>query len=292
MKVHQIIVLMLFTVATLTTQSCKRQARKSKNLQTTENAQTTSTEAPAKVEKPQEEATTKEPVVVAIEQAKIEEKKVITAIKPIDFEWISGKSKVTIKDDKGDQNVNISVRMKKDSLIWLSAGLMGLEGVRALITQDSIKVLDRINKAVYFMDFNSLSKQFNFPLGFKTVQSILIGEMPFAASQMDLVLTEPSQSTIIRQDKGRVKLDNFLKAERLIKINMKEELGNAMSIDYADFQQVSATADIPFLISILIDYKKEAQPMQTSVSINHQRMEVQSEALTFPFVVPSNFKRK
>ena len=46
--------------------------------------------------------------------------------------------------------INAHFRMYKDSVIWISVtAIFGIEGLRAIITQDSVKILDKQNKCYY-----------------------------------------------------------------------------------------------------------------------------------------------
>src|SRR5687768_10664512 len=65
----------------------------------------------------------------------------------IDFTTFSSKIEVDYIDADGKKNVTAHVRMKKDSIIWISlrAALLGIEGLRVYITPDSVKLLDKQN---------------------------------------------------------------------------------------------------------------------------------------------------
>ena len=50
--------------------------------------------------------------------------------------------------DGKNYKLNVYLRMYNDSAIWLSANaILGIEAMRLLITKDSVKMLDNINKA-------------------------------------------------------------------------------------------------------------------------------------------------
>jgi len=66
----------------------------------------------------------------------------------IDFTSFSGKIDLDYEDGDGnDHNANAHLRMYKDSVIWvLLTGPLGIEGVRAYITKDSVKLLFKQDK--------------------------------------------------------------------------------------------------------------------------------------------------
>src|ERR1043165_2055158 len=64
-----------------------------------------------------------------------------------DFTSLTAKAAVEIATDKETTSFDVNIRMKKDSAIWLSiTPLLGIEVARVLVTRDSIRILDRINK--------------------------------------------------------------------------------------------------------------------------------------------------
>ena len=63
--------------------------------------------------------------------------------------WTYFSSKVDLEFRQNDGkkiNANGSIRMYKDSLIWISAGMFGIEGFRILINKDSVIILNKLEK--------------------------------------------------------------------------------------------------------------------------------------------------
>ncbi|HNB34099.1 MAG TPA: DUF4292 domain-containing protein, partial [Bacteroidia bacterium] len=84
--------------------------------------------------------------------AKLEEQGAETLLKNIVDsaffgKWISGKATVNTNIDGDKNNFNVSLRICRDSAIWISVSpLLGIEAVRILLTPDTVRFLDRINK--------------------------------------------------------------------------------------------------------------------------------------------------
>ena len=93
-----------------------------------------------------------------------------------DFVWFTGKAKVKYNDGDRSQNFTANIRMKKDSIIWISiTSLMGIEAARITIDQDSIRILDRLKKR-YVVEPSSKSDQYlPFDLDLGLVQNLLAG---------------------------------------------------------------------------------------------------------------------
>jgi hypothetical protein len=100
----------------------------------------------------------------------------------IDFQTFSAHMHVHYEGADGkDNEFNAVVRIKKDSMIWVSINaLLGFEAFRLLITPDSVKILDRLHKIARLRSVSYLQDQIHLPVDFKTLQDILIGNPVFA----------------------------------------------------------------------------------------------------------------
>jgi hypothetical protein len=57
----------------------------------------------------------------------------------IDVDYVGGDGK--------KESVNATLRMYKDSVIWISVtGVFGIEGLRAYITKDSVRLINKLDK--------------------------------------------------------------------------------------------------------------------------------------------------
>ena len=97
------------------------------------------------------------------------------------FETISSKAEFTILQKEKKTSFKASIRMRKDSAIWISiTPALGIEMARVLITTDSVKVINRLSKEYFIGDYNYINKKFNVELVFEDIQSVLLGNaIPF-----------------------------------------------------------------------------------------------------------------
>ncbi|MCB0807539.1 MAG: DUF4292 domain-containing protein, partial [Bacteroidales bacterium] len=70
------------------------------------------------------------------------------------FEWFSAKFNLDLIIDKKKNSFRGQLRMRKDSAIWVSfSPALGIEMARLLITEDSVKFINRINKTYFAGDY-------------------------------------------------------------------------------------------------------------------------------------------
>lgn len=91
------------------------------------------------------------------------------------FEKLNAKLNVDAMIDSSANSFSISLRIRKDSIIWMSISKIGIEGARVFITKDSVKFVNRMNNTYFKGDFTYISRLLNTPLDFEILQSLLVG---------------------------------------------------------------------------------------------------------------------
>ena len=92
------------------------------------------------------------------------------------FTTFSGRAKTKLTIDGKSNDVTLNIRIQKDKKIWVSiTALLGLEVARALITPDSIQVVNKFQsvyiKKPFSFIYNYASRQVNY----QTVEALLVG---------------------------------------------------------------------------------------------------------------------
>ena len=92
------------------------------------------------------------------------------------FDWFMSKFSATY-ENKGESNsFDGQIRIRRDSVIWLSfTPLLGIEVFRIIITNDSVKFINRINNTYFIGDYDYVNKFLNTNIDFDILQSFLIG---------------------------------------------------------------------------------------------------------------------
>ncbi len=95
----------------------------------------------------------------------------------INFTTFAAKIDIDYEDANGKKyNVNAHLRMYKDSVIWISiTAILGIEGLRAYITADSVKLLDKQNKTYIARSVSYLQEVTALPLGLVIVTGFTYG---------------------------------------------------------------------------------------------------------------------
>lgn len=94
------------------------------------------------------------------------------------FEWLGMKISADLDDGEKKTSFKANIRVKKDSIIWVSISpALGVEVARLVITPDSLKLISKVpgDKYYYLGDFSMMSDMAKTDIDFAMVQNLLVG---------------------------------------------------------------------------------------------------------------------
>ena len=103
-------------------------------------------------------------------------KKVVQPEQPQAFEWLTANMDIQAEGNGMTYNdLSGQIRMRKDSIVWFSVtATMGVEALRAKVSNDSIWVLNRLEKTYLAEPLDTVSAQLGMPLSLPLVQTLLL----------------------------------------------------------------------------------------------------------------------
>lgn len=208
----------------------------------------------------------------------------------INYTTFSGKVDVEYRDGDGKKyDVNAVIRMYKDSVIWVSVtAILGIEGLRAYITKDSVKLLNKQDKVYTARSVSYLQEVTALPLNLSTLQDLLVGNPVFLEPRIVSYSKTPGTISLLS-------LGNFFKnlftisADNKLTISSKlddvEETRNRTCyLSYEDYETKKGP-NFSTRRSINVSEKK-----QLDIKLNYKQYEF-NETLSFPFNVPKSYSR-
>jgi|GEM_PF-410259 len=222
------------------------------------------------------------------------------------FTWLSAKIDCEAKFDSSDQKFDVNLRMKRDSAIWLNITdqLLGIGVARALITQDSVKFVNKLaNPNECFQgDFAYISQLLNTELDFEMIQAILVGNSAAFYEDDDKLhsLIDHSNCTHMLSTIRKRRLRKVSEGQRPLKeplqnINVDastlkilrilfrdDETNRSFQANYGGFEAVDSL-QFPHKNSfVMSDARKKA-----SIEMRYSKVNI-SKPLTFPFSLPDD----
>lgn len=226
--------------------------------------------------------------------------------KEFKFDRLNAKLSVDAEIDSTSASFTVTLRMKRDSVIWMSLSKLGIEGARALITKDSVKFLKRPlgdDTGKFFVgDYAYISKMLNTDLDFEMLQSLLIGNSVEFYDEDEKIKPgiDNCQYTLgtIRKKKLRKVMEKGKELKEpaqsiyMIPETFKiarilfYEFGPDRSFDatYSAFEQKDSTQLFPMKMNYTIKAQKTVK-----IDLVYSKI-VLNEEQTFPFKIPENYE--
>ncbi|MEP6596798.1 MAG: DUF4292 domain-containing protein [Ginsengibacter sp.] len=210
----------------------------------------------------------------------------------IDFNTFSAKIKVDYSDSRGKQpDVNAFVRIKKDSLIWISvnATFLNIEAFRILISRDSIWILNKLEKQAESHSLDYLEQVAKIPLDFKTLQNLIVGNPIFLGKTIVAYRKTENRVLISTIDKQFKNLLTLSVNNNLVERSKLDDLDIAFNrtgdLTYYDYENKSGIFFSTFR-EITV-----AEKTKVDIILDFKQYDFNKE-LSFPFSIPKNYKRK
>lgn len=201
-----------------------------------------------------------------------------------DFSTLTLRAKTDLAINASRNDVTLNIRIRKDKAIWISVtALAGLEVARAMITPDSIRILNRIDGEYTRKPFSYVHQFSNEQLSFGMLQAILAGNaMPDFVDGHSQLMRDPLRLT--GSEETLAYELTFSDRYKLLQAEFKDAAAaQTLSVSYGDFI-VSGGRDFPQSVSI----RSDAGNKTLAAELRYTKIEVNTP-VDMPFNVPGRY---
>lgn len=221
----------------------------------------------------------------------------------LNYKFLSAKFSANIKLDKNDSQITGQIRIKRDSIIWISISpLMGIEMARIMITNDSISYVNRIESSYFTGTFDHINKLVNSTLDFDMLQSFLTGN-DFSRYENTSFRGGIDERQYTLQTSNRRKLKKFVKTNedvqipiqhiwldpetfKIVRIMIRETAANGRKAEAIyTHEKISEQ-----LVPVNINFEVETASRKSMMDIQYSKIIIDQE-LQFPFKIPEKYNR-
>ena len=203
------------------------------------------------------------------------------------YHTLSAKAKLSWDDGKSEQDFQASLRIKKDSLVWMSiTGPMNVEAARVLITPDTFQLLNKITTEYTGRAFSYLNNWLLFPVSFAMLQQILAGEKSDIHEKASTAVYQDSTYIIYAEntnllEKIWVNSGNYTISKILLKDKL---LTQQMSITFDNYNLVEGK---PFSYHRVIEVNRDGAVLILTIDFTKVKL---NENQGYPFEVTEKYK--
>ena len=176
-------------------------------------------------------------------------------------------------------------RIKKQELMWGVFRKFGFEAVRMYIDQDSLKIINRLNKTYISEDINELKSKTGIALTLNDMIAMITGEPILTGGYI-----QNSDSTlyqITKQGNEEIEILHYFGPDQLISKTKMQQVNGSMQLNvFYNDMKVIKDVSIPFIKEF--DSNGEQGEHYLSIETKEINFEVEN---TYPFSIPSHFTR-
>jgi Domain of unknown function (DUF4292) len=209
----------------------------------------------------------------------------------INFTTFGAKIDIDFTDGDGKNfDANAHLRMYKDSIIWVSiTGPLGIEGLRAFITKDSVKLLDKQKKVYTARSVSYLQEMTDLPLDLNSLQNLLVGNPVFLDSNISSYNKSAETITLVSVGDFFRNILSISTADKLVQssqLNDVDETHTRTSLlTYDEYESKKVVQFATKRVIEITDKKK------LLLKMNFKQYDF-NETLSFPFSVPKSYDRE
>lgn len=220
------------------------------------------------------------------------------------FDWFSAKFNIDLIIDKKKNSLSGQIRMRRDSVIWITLSpALGIEMARLIITNDTVKFLNRINKTYFIGDENIVNDFLDSNVDFDVIQSILLGNdltyyedgkfrATYDSKEYHLVTAgrqKLKKYVRTQADEERIFIQNILlnpESFKITQMKIKELKKENKKLDatYSDFNYIE---DQLFPYKIFYDLVADKN---VQIDLKYSKIVIDKPQL-FPFKISSKYTR-
>jgi hypothetical protein len=223
----------------------------------------------------------------ALSSNKKEENFVLLKSKDLAYTTLSLRGKANLDINGNANNVSMNIRIQKDQKIWASiTALAGLEAARALITPDSILVINRLHSTYLQKPFSYIHGFTNKQINFSMLQAVLSGNAIADFLQEPSGLTMENGGWVVEGKREtlayKLLFNTLLKVSEMNLNDVKS--GQAFKVVNSDYQRLNQS-----LYPSGMKINSMSGSKRINIDLTFSKVE-SNVPLDFPFSVPKRFE--
>ena len=223
--------------------------------------------------------------------------------KELQYTWFSAKFSAEYSNNGKENSFSGQIRIRRDSLIWISlTPMLGIEAVRLMISQDSVKLINRLNGTYFIGDYDYVNRFLNTNIDFDLLQAFMLGnDLQFYENGKFRASIDHGEYKLSTSERAKLKkfvrnsqenLKIFIENLWLDPVNFKITHADVKEIRRDNIKLESFYTDFEALDNQLFPRKMKYTILADNtirVSADFSRM-ILNEPQQFPFKIPASYK--
>ena len=204
------------------------------------------------------------------------------------FNTFSGKAKANLDIGGDDHDVTLNIRIKSGQKIWVSVtAVIGIEVARALITPDSILLINRLQGIYLKKPFSYVRSYAGNKVNYKTLESLLVGNIiPDFINDDTNIAAAATNNTVLNGTANGLLYKLFLSTNnKAIQTHLDDQAaGQSLQVNNSAFMQAGGN-----IVPSQIDMASTVKNKKIQVNLHYTRMDF-DKVLDYPFSIPQSYE--
>ncbi|RME96977.1 MAG: DUF4292 domain-containing protein, partial [Bacteroidetes bacterium] len=196
-------------------------------------------------------------------------------------------ARISIDSEAMKGSATATIRMEKDKAIWMSVRKFGFEVARALITPDSIFVLNRIGNEYVAEPLSYVSETFDLPADLSILQQLLLGNPVYLTTANPKVLLMEDTYLLSAEQGGSSNTFRFALPDYQLQEMTYQQAKDARSlkVNLLNYQAAGSNRDFAYLREIQINSSTTGA---ARLELTFNRVEI-NQAVNLKFEIPPSY---
>ncbi|MCE7923136.1 MAG: DUF4292 domain-containing protein [Haliscomenobacteraceae bacterium CHB4] len=184
---------------------------------------------------------------------------------------------------------NANIIWIRDSVLWVNVKKLGVEAARALVTKDSVCLINRLDKTYSIKGLESLQKQYSLPAGFALLQDAVLASawfFPDIDLQSDIKedLHRLSGSNGLSSAEYRLEEGSYLLRRETF---LQQRDARVVTLGFDQYKKLDGAGVFPYLRSIEA-YSPETGVLRLELELHDVEVNVPKN---YRFEIPDHYER-
>jgi hypothetical protein len=202
---------------------------------------------------------------------------------------LSARANIYAEGEGQSVAANANIIWIRDSVLWVNVKKLGIEAARALVTKDSVFLINRLDKTYSVKGLESLQRQYSLPEGFPLLQSAVLASawfFPDISLQSDIkdALHRLSGSNGRNGAEYRIEEGSFvLRSQSFV----QQRDARVVTLSFDRYKKLPGAGLFPYLRTIEA-YSPETGALRVELELSDVEVNVPK---TYRFEIPDHYER-
>lgn len=178
----------------------------------------------------------------------------------------------------------------RDSVLWLNVKKLGIEAARALITRDSVFIINRLEKTYSAQSIDALQREYSLPEGFDLLQQLIVGSA-WRPSELELQADIKDSLHRLSGSNAQFTADYRLEEGSYVlrrEMFLQKRDARLLHVEFGRFDKLAGAGIFPYLRRIEV-FSPESGTLRLELQLSDVKI---NEPKSYRFEIPSHYKRE